>query len=85
MNQDAGATIGWKHLDVGDQVQAGLVANPIVSHWLSLDQSSLTQARQAMDQGALYAVVVIPPDFTANLLSVSVRTAPVPPRRRSTC
>jgi YhgE/Pip-like protein len=71
VNQDRGATIGSHHLDVGQQVQAGLLANPAVSHWLSLDHSSLAQSELAMDRGALYAVVVISPDFTTNLLSAS--------------
>ena len=71
VDEDAGASIGWQHLDVGKQVQAGLVANPAVSNWLSLDESSLRQAEQTMDRGGLYAVVVIPPAFTTNLLSVS--------------
>jgi YhgE/Pip-like protein len=71
VNQDDGATIGSQHLDVGQQVQAGLLANPAVSHWLSLDHSSLAQSEQAMNRGSLYAVVIIPPDFTTNLLSVS--------------
>jgi YhgE/Pip-like protein len=71
VNQDAGATIGPQHLDVGQQVQAGLLVSPAVSHWLSLDESSLAQSEQALDRGSLYAVVVIPPDFTTNLLSVS--------------
>jgi YhgE/Pip-like protein len=71
VNEDRGATIGSQHLDVGQQVQAGLLASPAVSHWLSLDHSSQARSEQAMDRGALYAVVVIPPDFTSNLLSVS--------------
>ena len=52
VNQDAGATIGSQHLHVGEQVQAGLVANPAVSHWLSLDHSSLARSEQAMERGA---------------------------------
>jgi YhgE/Pip-like protein len=71
VNQDRGATIGSQDLEVGAQVQAGLLANPAVSHWLHLDESTLPQAKRAMGRGALYAAVVIPPDFTANLLSVS--------------
>jgi len=72
VNQDRGATIGSQHLDVGQQVQAGLLSNRAVSHWLHLEVSSLPQAERALDRGALYAVVVIPPDLTTNLLSVSV-------------
>jgi YhgE/Pip-like protein len=72
VNQDRGATIGSLHLQAGQQVQAGLLAAPAVTHWLHLDVSSLPEAERAMGRGDLYAAVVIPPDFTTNLLSVSV-------------
>jgi YhgE/Pip-like protein len=76
VNQDRGATIGSQHLEVGQQVQASLLAAPAVSHKLHVDESSLPQAERAMSRGAQYATVVIPPDFTANLLSVSVLNSP---------
>jgi YhgE/Pip-like protein len=76
VNQDRGATIGSQHLATGEQVQAGLLAAPVVTHWLHLDVSSLPQAERAMSRGDVYAAVVIPPDFTANLLSVSVLNSP---------
>jgi YhgE/Pip-like protein len=75
VNQDRGAAIGSTHLEVGQQVQAGLSA-PAVSHWLQVDVSSLPQAERAMSRGARYAAVVIPPNFSANLLSASVRNMP---------
>jgi YhgE/Pip-like protein len=71
VNQDLGATVGSRHLDVGQQVEAGLLANPRVSTWLHLQVSTLPQAEQAMDRDGLYATLVIPPDFTASLLNVS--------------
>jgi YhgE/Pip-like protein len=71
VNQDRGATIGSQDLEVGQQVQAGLLASPQVSGRLHLNVSTLAKAEQAMDRGAVYAVVVIPPDFTTSLLSVS--------------
>jgi YhgE/Pip-like protein len=76
VNQDRGATVGSQHLEVGEQVQAGLLANRAVSHWLHLEVSSLPEAEGAMSRGALYATVVIPPDLTASLLSVSVLNTP---------
>lgn len=76
VNQDRGATVGARHLDIGQQVQAGLLASPAVSGRLSLEVVTLPQAEQAMDRDGLYATLVIPPDFTANLLNVAgVRTA----------
>jgi YhgE/Pip-like protein len=76
VNEDRGATIGSQHLDAGQQVQAGLVATPAVAHRLHVDVSSLAQAEQAMSRDAQYAAVVIPPDFTANLLSESLLNTP---------
>jgi uncharacterized phage infection (PIP) family protein YhgE len=68
--------VGSQRLTAGQQVQAGLLASPAVSHWLHLEVSSLPRAEEAMSRGDLYAAVVIPPDFTTNLLSVSVLNTP---------
>jgi YhgE/Pip-like protein len=76
VNQDRGATIGTQNLEAGQQVQAGLLGAPAVRHWLHLEVSSLPQAERAMSRGDLYAAVVIPPDFTSSLLSVSVLNSP---------
>jgi len=85
VNEDRGATVGSRHLDFGQQVQAGLLASPEVSGRLGLVVSSLPAAEQSMDSDDLYAMVVIPPDFTASLLSASglsgaTAAAPVVPR-----
>ena len=71
VNQDRGATVGSQHLDVGQQVQAGLLASPQVSSRLRLVVSTLPEAQRAMDRDGLYATLVIPPDFTTNLLTAS--------------
>jgi YhgE/Pip-like protein len=71
VNQDRGATVGTRHLEVGQQVQAGLLASPAVSGRLHLVVSTLPQAEQAMGRDGLYAALVIPPDFTASLLNVA--------------
>jgi hypothetical protein len=71
VNQDRGATDGAQHLDIGRQVQAGLLASPAVSGRLRLVVSTLPQAEQAMGRDGLYATLVIPPGFTASLLNVA--------------
>ncbi len=71
VNQDRGATAGSQHLEVGAQVQASLLASPAVSGRLHLEVSTLPQSEQAMGRDGLFAVLVIPPDFTASLLNVA--------------
>jgi YhgE/Pip-like protein len=71
VNQDRGATVGSRHLDLGQQAQAGLLASPAVSGPLHLAVSTLPQAEQAMGRGGAFATVVIPPGFTASLLNVA--------------
>jgi YhgE/Pip-like protein len=71
VNQDRGATAGAQHLDLGQQVQAGLLASPAVSSRLHLEVLTLPQAEEAMGRDGLYATVVIPPNFTTSLLNVA--------------
>jgi YhgE/Pip-like protein len=71
VNQDRGATVGSQHLGVGQQVQAGLLASPQVTSRLHIVVSTLPEAQRAMDRDGLYAALVIPPDFTANLLTTA--------------
>jgi YhgE/Pip-like protein len=73
VNQDRGATAGAQHLDIGQQVQAGLLASPAVSGRLRLEMSTLPQAEQAMGRDGLYATLMIPRGFTASLLNVAGR------------
>jgi YhgE/Pip-like protein len=76
VNQDRGAAAGPRHLDIGAQVQAGLLASPAVSGKLRLEVMTLPQAEQAMGRDGLYATVLIPPGFTASLLNVAGRHVP---------
>ncbi|HWC39765.1 MAG TPA: DUF3533 domain-containing protein [Acidimicrobiales bacterium] len=71
VNEDAGVTVGSQRINLGQQVAAGLTGSPAVSSRLSLRSTTLTDAKTRMDVGKDYAAVVIPPDFTASLLSVS--------------
>jgi YhgE/Pip-like protein len=71
VNQDRGATVGTQRLQIGQQIQAGLLASPAVSGRLHLEVLTLPEADQAMGRGGLYATLVIPPNFTASLLTVA--------------
>jgi Protein of unknown function (DUF3533) len=71
VNQDRGVTVGAQRLEIGHEIQAGLLGSPAVSGRLHLDVLTLSQAEQAMDRDALYATVVIPPGLTGNLLTVA--------------
>jgi YhgE/Pip-like protein len=78
VNQDRGAMVGTHRIDIGQQVQRGLSDSTAVSSRLALADTTLSSAEQAMDRGASYAAVVIPPGFTASLLTragVSVAAA----------
>jgi YhgE/Pip-like protein len=69
VNQDRGAVIGTRQVNIGQQVQRGLSDSTAVSGRLALTDTTLSLAEQAMDRGASYATVVIPPGFTASLLT----------------
>jgi YhgE/Pip-like protein len=71
VNEDRGATVGTQHLDAGQQIQAGLLASPAVSDRLNLEVTTLPWAEKAMGRDALYATLVIPPNFTSSLLYVA--------------
>jgi YhgE/Pip-like protein len=71
VNDDAGATIGGRHVDFGAQLQSGLSGSRAVSTLLSLTPQQLQAAKSRMDHNGAYATVVIPPDFTASLLSLT--------------
>jgi YhgE/Pip-like protein len=70
-DQDQGAQAGTQRLDIGQQIEAGLLAAPAVTDRLRLETLTLSQAEQAMDRDGLYATLVIPPGFTANLLTAT--------------
>jgi YhgE/Pip-like protein len=70
-DQDRGAAVGAQRLQIGQQIEAGLLDAPAVTGRLHLEVLTLSQAEQAMDRDGLYATVVIPPGFTANLLTAT--------------
>ena len=69
VDQDQGATVLGRHVDLGAQVASGLLHTPAVSSRLSLDTGSLDQAEQIMNRNGAYATIDIPADFTATLLA----------------
>jgi YhgE/Pip-like protein len=69
VNQDRGLMTGAQHLDVGQEVQTGLLGSPAVSGRLRLEVLTLPAAERVMDRDGTYATVVIPSDFTAALLT----------------
>jgi YhgE/Pip-like protein len=71
VNQDRGVTIGARRVNIGQQVQRGLSASPAVSGRLGLTDTTLGSAEEAMNRGASYATVLIPPGFTASLLNLA--------------
>jgi YhgE/Pip-like protein len=71
VNQDRGAMIGAQRINIGQQVQRGLSDSTAVSSRLALADTTLSSAEQAMDRGAAYATVMIPPGFTASLLNLA--------------
>jgi YhgE/Pip-like protein len=71
VNQDRGAAAGGQRLQIGQQIEAGLLAAPAVTDRLHLEALTLPQAEQAMNRDGVYATLVIPPDFTADLLTAT--------------
>jgi YhgE/Pip-like protein len=69
VNQDRGVMTGAQRLDLGQEVQAGLLASPAVSGRLRLEVLTLPAAERVMDRDGTYATVVIPSDFSAALLT----------------
>lgn len=72
VNEDAGATIGPRHVNFGAQLQSGLIGSRTVSTLLALTpEQQLPAAEARMSRNGAYATVVIPPNFTASLLSLT--------------
>jgi hypothetical protein len=68
-NQHRGVRTGAQRLDIGQQVEAGLLASPAVSARLRPEILTLPAAERAIDRDGAYATVVIPSDSTAALLT----------------
>jgi len=71
VNQDTGASIGSQRIDLGAQLQSGLTGSRTVSTLLALTPERLPAAESRMNRNGAYATVVIPPNFTASLLSLT--------------
>jgi YhgE/Pip-like protein len=82
VNEDAGATVGPRHVDVGSQVVSALEHTSAVSSRLSLDSVTMTEARERMDSNGAYATIVIPRNLTASTLALygvtGSRAGPLP-------
>jgi YhgE/Pip-like protein len=68
-DQDRGATVGSKQVDIGAEVTSALKSSSAVASRLTLGSESLTEAKQQMDRNGAYATIVIPVDFTDSLLA----------------
>jgi YhgE/Pip-like protein len=76
VNEDSGATAGAQQVNIGGQVRTALVASRAVSGRLKIMVSDLSGAETTMNSDNAYATVVIPPNFTRSLLTVSGLAAP---------
>ena len=71
VNDDAGATIGSRHVDFGTQLETGLTRSHTVSTLLALTPETLSAATDRMNRNGAYATLVIPAGFTRSLLSLA--------------
>ncbi|HTZ22599.1 MAG TPA: DUF3533 domain-containing protein [Streptosporangiaceae bacterium] len=75
VNEDHGATVRGSQVSLGAEVASGLRRSRAVTSRLSIDQVPLASAEAQLNSNATFAAIVIPPDFTASLLS-AYRLAP---------
>ncbi len=71
VNEDRGAGVGSTRIDLGQQVETGLLRTPAITSRLSLSAVSLSTAGARMNVGKEYAAIVIPPDFSASSLALA--------------
>jgi len=69
VNEDSGATLHGSHVNFGAEVASDLRHSTGVTSRLSLDEISYARAKAQLNSGKAYAAIVIPPGFTASLLS----------------
>ncbi len=70
VNEDVGASVGARHIDLGQEVASGLTDSRAVASRLSLRAGSLAAIERRMDVGKEYATIVIPAGFTTSLLAI---------------
>lgn len=76
VDDDAGASVGSQHLDLGQEVAAGITRSRALTSRLSVDSGSLGEIERRMGLGEEYAAVVIPAGFTSSLLTVAGESRP---------
>jgi YhgE/Pip-like protein len=69
VNEDSAITLGTQRLDIGYQVQAGLLKSPAVAGRLRLEVLTLPAAQRLMDRDGAYATVVVPSGFTVTTMA----------------
>jgi YhgE/Pip-like protein len=81
VNEDSGATVGSRHVVIGDQVVAALNQTSAVSTRLTLDPVTIAGASARMDENGAYVTIVMPPNLTVSTLAlygVEVAGGPAP-------
>jgi len=69
VNEDSGATLHGSQVNFGAEAASDLLHASGVTSRLSLDEVSYARAEAQLSSGNAYAAIVIPPGFTASLLS----------------
>jgi YhgE/Pip-like protein len=65
VQRDAGGkSIAGLRVNLGRELEAGVLDSPAVSKKLDVHVESLPEAKDRMDRGASYATLVVPPDFS---------------------
>lgn len=75
VNQDVGAGNPRGELRFGDQVVDDLTESAPVTKALSVRVLDLPEAQQQMDDGQIYAMIVIPPGFSESLMTMAGTTS----------
>jgi YhgE/Pip-like protein len=68
VNQDTGANVQGRRVDVGASIARGLERSTAVNSRLGLDNTTLEAAEASMDRGRAYATVVIPATLSRSVL-----------------
>jgi YhgE/Pip-like protein len=69
VNQDRGAAMQGSQVNFGAEVASELLGTRDVTSRLALDEVSYAQAEAQLNSDSAYAAIVIPPGFSASLLS----------------
>lgn len=71
VQRDAGgASFAGLKVNLGRQVEGGLLGSPEVTKKLAIHVESMAAAEDRMDRGASYATLVVPPDFSNAALNL---------------